>query len=61
MFNSKYKFFLAFENSFCTDYISEKFFRYLSADLVVVARASNDYKVRVIKVIAECRQSKDES
>nr|KAG5701752.1 hypothetical protein BaRGS_004354 [Batillaria attramentaria] len=44
MINSEYKFFLAFENAFCKDYISEKFFRYLEADVVVVARASNEFR-----------------
>ena len=46
MLNKEYKFYFAFENAFCQDYISEKFFRYLEADLVVVARGSNDYKVK---------------
>ena len=55
MISKSYKFFLAFENSFCKDYISEKFFRYLSADVVVVARGSNEYKVRVIKIIVRGR------
>nr|KAG5701740.1 hypothetical protein BaRGS_004342 [Batillaria attramentaria] len=42
--SSEYKFYLAFENAFCKDYISEKFFRYLEADVVVVARASNEFR-----------------
>lgn len=44
MINTEYKFFLAFESAFCKDYISEKFFRYLEADVVVVTRGSNEYK-----------------
>ncbi|KAL8600845.1 hypothetical protein ACOMHN_056503 [Nucella lapillus] len=44
MINNDYKFYFAFESSFCKDYISEKFFRYLEADTVVVARGSNQYK-----------------
>ncbi|KAL8600842.1 hypothetical protein ACOMHN_056500 [Nucella lapillus] len=43
MIVAKYKFFLAFENAFCKDYISEKFFRYFGADTIVVARGSNQY------------------
>ena len=30
MIEENYKFFLAFENSLCTDYVTEKFFRTLS-------------------------------
>lgn len=48
MIHEEYKFFLAFENAFCKDYISEKFFRYLEADTVVVARGSNEYKVLTV-------------
>ena len=47
MISKEYKFFFAFENSICKDYISEKFFRYLETDTVVVARGSNQYKVRL--------------
>ncbi|XP_025113815.1 alpha-(1,3)-fucosyltransferase C-like [Pomacea canaliculata] len=43
-FSRDYKFYLGFENSLCKDYISEKFFRYLNLDTVLVARGSNDYK-----------------
>ena len=46
MISKEYQFFFAFENSICKDYVSEKFFRYLDADTVVVARGSNQYKVR---------------
>ncbi|XP_070204289.1 alpha-(1,3)-fucosyltransferase fut-6-like isoform X2 [Littorina saxatilis] len=44
MFNERYKFLFAFENAFCTDYISEKFFRYYESDMIVVARGSNEYE-----------------
>lgn len=43
MINESYKFFLSFESEFCKDYISEKLFRYLEADTVVVARGDNTY------------------
>ncbi|XP_025112260.1 alpha-(1,3)-fucosyltransferase fut-1-like [Pomacea canaliculata] len=43
-FSRDYKFYMAFENSLCKDYISEKFFRYLNLDAVLVARGSNEYK-----------------
>ena len=33
---NKYKFYLAFENSFCNDYVTEKFFRHFPHSLVVV-------------------------
>lgn len=43
--STEYKFYLSLENAFCRDYITEKFFRYIGADVVVVARGSNDYGV----------------
>ena len=33
-FSHQYKFYLAFENSFCDDYISEKFFKFFNLDLI---------------------------
>ena len=39
----QYKFYLGFENAFCKDYITEKFFYYLKYDLVVVVRGLTDY------------------
>ncbi|PVD22349.1 hypothetical protein C0Q70_18159 [Pomacea canaliculata] len=42
-FSRDYKFYLGFESSLCKDYISEKFFRYLNLDTVLVARGSNEY------------------
>ncbi|KAL7642737.1 UNVERIFIED_CONTAM: hypothetical protein RMT77_007302 [Armadillidium vulgare] len=38
-----YKFYLAFENSFCKDYISEKFFRLLSYNIIPVVRGGANY------------------
>jgi len=41
--DQKYFFYLAFENSLCTDYITEKFFHYYTRDVVVVVRGGADY------------------
>ena len=38
-----YKFYLSFENSFCTDYITEKFFYYYSFDTLLVVRGGANY------------------
>lgn len=38
-----YKFFLSFENSLCPDYVTEKFFKYFSYDLIQVVRGGVDY------------------
>ncbi|KAK6174086.1 hypothetical protein SNE40_017429 [Patella caerulea] len=43
MVNSTYKFYLAFENSFCDDYISEKAYRYYKADFILVVRGGGNY------------------
>ena len=45
-FSKKYKFYLAFENSNCNEYITEKFWRYLSYGLVPVAFGApfHDYR-----------------
>ena len=43
MINKDYKFYLSFENSFCTDYITEKFFQYYSSDTLLVVRGGADY------------------
>lgn len=40
---SRYKFYLAFENSFCRDYITEKLFRTLSTEIVPVVFGSGNY------------------
>ena len=39
----KYKFYLAFENSLCRDYVTEKFFSILQHDLVPIVLGSADY------------------
>ena len=41
--HSVYMFYLAFENSFCTDYITEKFFKYFTLDVIVVVRGGSNY------------------
>jgi Glycosyltransferase family 10 (fucosyltransferase) C-term len=38
-----YKFYLAFENSLCADYVTEKFFRFLRRDVVAVALGAANY------------------
>ena len=43
MINKDYKFYLSFENSFCTDYITEKFFKYYTLDTLLVVRGGADY------------------
>jgi len=41
---SEYKFFLAFENSFCKHYITEKFFTILPYDTIPVVLGGGDYE-----------------
>jgi len=43
MIEKNYKFFLAFENSICTDYVTEKFFRTLSRLIVPVVLGGSNY------------------
>ena len=43
MLNRKYKFYLSFENSVCTDYITEKTFKILKLDSVVPVYGGGNY------------------
>ena len=42
-FSRDYKFYLAFENSMCDDYITEKFFNWFYKDVIVVVRGGANY------------------
>ena len=44
MIDKSYKFYLGFENSLCSDYITEKFFKYYKLNTVVIVRGGADYK-----------------
>ena len=46
---AQYKFFFAFENSLCSEYITEKFFRTLNYDIVPVVLGLGDYSKYVPK------------
>ena len=46
---SNYKYFLSFENSFCKDYISEKFFRIIRYNSLPVVLGSGDYSYHIPK------------
>ncbi|KAI9562652.1 hypothetical protein GHT06_010106 [Daphnia sinensis] len=41
---AKYKFYLAFENSWCPDYVTEKFYRTLQFDTVPIVLGGADYQ-----------------
>ena len=44
-FDNDYKFYLAFENTFCEDYITEKFFTWYSKDIIVVVFGGANYSL----------------
>ena len=43
MLEQKYKFYLSFENSFCTDYVTEKFFQIMDHDIVPIVFGGANY------------------
>nr|CAD7454069.1 unnamed protein product [Timema tahoe] len=45
MLNTSYKFYLAFENSLCKDYVTEKLFNVMNYDVVPVTYGGVDYTV----------------
>lgn len=46
----EYKFYLAFENSLCKDYITEKFFKMLYFDIIPVVYGGGTYDYYVILI-----------
>ena len=43
MLETKYKFYLSFENSFCDDYVSEKFFRVFNYEMIPIVLGGGNY------------------
>lgn len=43
LINNTYKFYLSLENSYCKDYVTEKFFNYFPLDTIVIARGGAEY------------------
>lgn len=41
-----YRFYLSFENSFCSGYVTEKFYKALSLDIIPIVLGAADYKVK---------------
>ncbi|XP_060567750.1 alpha-(1,3)-fucosyltransferase C-like [Ruditapes philippinarum] len=41
--NTDYKFYFSFENNFCKDYVSEKFFDFFSLDTILIVRGGFNY------------------
>ena len=46
----KYKFFLAFENSVCDEYVTEKFFRTVKYDTIPVVHGGGHYEKFVSRI-----------
>ncbi|XP_053387187.1 alpha-(1,3)-fucosyltransferase fut-5-like [Mercenaria mercenaria] len=43
LINEDYKFYLSFENNFCKDYVTEKFYTYLGLDTILIVRGGLNY------------------
>ncbi|XP_060559643.1 alpha-(1,3)-fucosyltransferase fut-5-like [Ruditapes philippinarum] len=43
LLNTKYKFYLSFENSFCEDYFTEKFINFYNLDIILIVRGGLNY------------------
>ena len=60
MIESKYKFYLSFENSLCTDYVTEKFFRVIARQIVPIVYGGADYsRIAPPHSYIDTRQFKD--
>lgn len=45
MVNNEYKFYFAFENSHCKDYVTEKFLYYFNYDVITIVRGAYNYSL----------------